>query len=103
VTASGDGLRLSTRAELADPARGVPRSGWEALHRLLHALDQGVRPTAREVVAAELGSWPLSAAEFVPQLAYHHFLVCQRSRWPGEAALCNTLIRAWPSWDHPAP
>ncbi len=95
VVLSRDGkVRLVERGELTetwDPATDTRLTVWEIAQHLIRALE-----TSETHAAQLLGRLGQGLGQRARQLAYLLYGVCERKRWPDEAASYNMLVTAWP-------
>jgi putative DNA methylase len=87
-------VRLYRRNELSpnwDPRKDKRLTGWEAVQHLIYALENtGEEPAAG--LLAKLGP----SADFVRDLAYRLYTVCERKGWAQDALGYNSLVVEWP-------
>ncbi len=97
LEARGGKVRLLRRDELTPlpfdrgGAGGGVSTAWEAVQRLIHALD-----TSGESAAADLLATLGALADPARDLAYRLYTVCERKGWAQEALGYNMLVVAWP-------
>lgn len=87
-------VRLLDRHELTDawdPATDSRLTVWEATQHLIRSLESGGETQAADLLR-RLGGF----GEIARELAYRLYSICERRRWPREAASYNTLVIAWP-------
>ncbi len=98
VVESGAGkLRLLRWAELSkdwSPETDTRTPVWEALHQLIHALNQD-----GESVAGALLSRMPARAEPIRSLAYRLYTLCERKGWAEDARAYNEFIGAWSGFE----
>lgn len=94
VVESGKGdLRLLRSAEIPSdwsPETDTRLPVWEALHRLIRALNQDGESAA----GALLARMP-ARAEPIRALAYRLYTLCERKGWTDDARAYNELVTAW--------
>lgn len=95
LAVSRDGkVRLLERSELAagwDPEADPRLTVWETTQQLMRAVESSETEAAALLVrlGGELG-------DRARQLAYLLYSICDRRRWPDDAAAYNMLVTAWP-------
>ncbi len=93
IESGGGKVRLLKWAEY--PADWSPEKDnrtpvWEAAHQLIRALNQ----QGESAAGALLARMP-ERGEFIRQLAYHLYTLCERKGWAEDARAYNELIAAW--------
>jgi putative DNA methylase len=63
---------------------------WEACHHMIRVLNQH-----GETKAGELLAQMPEKGEYIRQLAYHLYTLCDRKKWAEDARAYNELIGAW--------
>ncbi|MFP4495226.1 MAG: DUF1156 domain-containing protein, partial [Halochromatium sp.] len=63
---------------------------WEACHQMIGRLNQD----GERVAGALLAQMP-EQGEYIRQLAYHLYTLCERKKWAEEARAYNELIASW--------
>ena len=63
---------------------------WEACHQMIGRLNQD----GESVAGALLAQMP-EQGEYIRQLAYHLYTLCERKKWAEEARAYNELIASW--------
>ena len=95
VVESGQGkVRLLSYAEYPtnwDPEKDKRMPVWESTHHLIRTLRSG-----GEAEAGALLAKMIYRTEFIRQLAYRLFTLCERKNWAEEALAYNELISSWP-------
>ena len=95
VVVNRDGkVRLVERSELSptwDPAIDSRLAVWETTQHLIRTLESSESEAA--ALLARLGE---GLGDRARQLAYLLYGVCERKKWPDEAAAYNMLVTAWP-------
>jgi putative DNA methylase len=83
--------RRGAGGEVWDPNTDKRPTAWEAVQRLIHALEnQGEAPAAE--LLTKLGG----IADPARDLAYRLYTVCERKGWAQDALGYNMLVAAWP-------